>query len=63
MWSDAPDGRTPTGAMPVSQASSVPSDTASTPPGIRPLKRTRPKYVSITIASVVSPTSGRANVR
>ena len=37
--------------------------TATMPPGIRPLNRTRPKYVSITMPSVVSPTMGRANVR
>jgi hypothetical protein len=49
--------------MPVTHASSVPIDTARTPPGMRPLNLTRPKYVSITIASVVNPTSGRANVR
>ena len=36
-------GRGPSGASPVAQASSVPSATATRPPGRRPRKRTRPK--------------------
>src|SRR5207237_867890 len=41
---DAADaGWAPTGAMPIAQESSVPSPTATIPPGIRPLNRTRPK--------------------
>ena len=46
---DAASGRAPTGAIPVSQEISVPNPTATVPPGMRPLNRTRPKYVSMTI--------------
>ena len=42
-WNAAASGLAPTGARPVIQARSVPTPTATRPPGRRPLNRTRPK--------------------
>ena len=36
-------GRGPTGAIPIAHDSTVPTATATIPPGTRPLNRTRPK--------------------